>query len=179
MLAPAPTPRFTARPGLIGLTPIHGPVGVGIEIGEFLNGEGFRAWEHAFITLPGGLILEAEPGGARIVPLHYDNVYWCNGLYRLLPPEVTPDEIAHVGESLKGIKYSFLDYDALFLHRLRVPAPHLRHYIADSSHMICSQMADEFYLRLRARLFLDDRWAGDVTPMSLYNRDVQLLGAGG
>jgi hypothetical protein len=171
------TPVFTPRPGLIGLTQVVGGVGIGIEIGQFLNGEGFRKWEHAFVTLPGGLILEAEPGGARIVPFHYTDVYWCHGLYKLLPPNTTDTEIAHVGESLKGVQYSFLDYDALFVHRLHIPVPGLQKYIADSGHQICSQMADEFYLRLRVHLFLDGRWPGYVTPMSLYNRDQELVRA--
>ncbi len=160
--------------GLIGLTQVSGLVGAGIEIGMFLNGEGFRKWEHAFITLPGGLILEAEPGGAKIRPFHYSSVRWCYGLRKLLPPTTTDTEIAHIGESMKGIPYSFLDYDALVVHRLHIPVPGLKAYIGDTGHMICSQMADEFYLRLRAHIFRDGRWPGYVTPLSLYNRDVEL-----
>lgn len=66
------------EPGTIGLTLIEGIVGDLIEAGQFLNGEGLTRNEHAFTLLPGGMILEAEPGGARIVPYHYGtNVYWC------------------------------------------------------------------------------------------------------
>lgn len=165
------------RAGLIGLTPISGGVGKLIEIGQFLNGNGFRRWEHAFVTLPGGLILEAEPGGSRIVPLAYTDVYWCHGLYRLLPPNTTDTEIAHIGESLKGIPYSFLDYLALAARRLHIADPALRRYIASEDHEICSQLSDNFYLRLGAHLFLDDRYPGDVTPMDLYNRDQELVRA--
>lgn len=165
-------------PGMIGLTQISGKVGTGIKVGQFLNGEGFYSWEHAFTVLPGGLILEAEPGGAVIRPLHYalENVYWCEGIYAASPTVRNAGSIWLVNEAekLEGIGYSFLDYAALSAHRLHIPAPHLRAYISSTGHMICSQMADEFYLRLGAHIFDDERWAGDVTPAGLYRRDLQL-----
>ncbi len=160
--------------GLIGLVPVKGGVGKFIEFGQWINGDGFKPFEHAFVTLPGGLIIEAEPGGAAIRPLHYTGVYWCNGLYKLLPPHTTATEIAHIGETLKNTPYSFLDYEAIFIHRIHLDVPGLKTYIANSEHMICSQLADKFYLRLRAHLFLDDRWDGYVTPLRLYNRDLEL-----
>lgn len=159
---------------MIGLTHINGGVGRAIRFGQWLNGEGFATWEHAFIYLPGNLVLEAEPGGARIVPFTYSDVYWCTGIFKLLPPTTNPTELGHVAESLKGVPYSFLDYAALAAHRLKIPAPHLRAFIKDTGHMICSQLDDEFYKRLGARIFVDGRWSGDVTPASLYNRDRQL-----
>lgn len=164
-------------PGMIGLTTISGNVGTAIEIGQWLNGEGFARWEHAFVVLHDGLILEAEPGGAVIVPMHYrdENVYWCDGIYKLLTPKMkSPLVLQPVAESLKGVKYSFLDYAALSAHRLHIPAPGLKDFIEDSGHEICSQLADEFYLRLGAHIFTDERWAGDVTPAGLYRRDLQL-----
>lgn len=166
------------QPGMIGLTQISGNVGTGIKLGQWLNGEGFSRWEHAFVLLPGNLILEAEPGGAVIRPLHYRdaNVYWCGGIYEASPHvrNASPVLLAQTSSSLKDIGYSFLDYAALSAHRLHIPAPHLRAYIKTSKHMICSQMADEFYLRLGAHVFDDERWAGDVTPAGLYRRDLQL-----
>ena len=159
---------------MIGLTHISGHVGAGIRVGQFLNGEGFSTWEHAFVYLPGGLILEAEPGGARIVPFNYADVYWCEGIFKLLPPTTNATELGHVAESLKGVPYSFLDYAALSAHRLHIPAPDLRRYISSTGHMICSQMADEFYIRLGAHIFVDHRWSGDVTPAGLWKRDMQL-----
>jgi hypothetical protein len=77
------------RPGTMGLTPIAGEVGRLIRLGQKLNGNGFSTWEHAFILLPGDQILEAEPGGARIVPLHYDDVYWCQGICQAYLPTST------------------------------------------------------------------------------------------
>ena len=169
---------FTAipAPGMIGLTTISGRVGTAIEFGQWLNGEGFQMWEHAFVLLPGGLCLEAEPGGARIVPMRYSTVYWCNGIYDASPTVKNAFSIVldRTAENLKGIKYSFLDYAALSAHRLHIPAPHLREYIGDTGHMICSQLADEYYVRLGAHIFDDNRWPGDVTPAGLYKRDLQL-----
>lgn len=164
-------------PGMIGLTQISGDVGKDIELGQFLNGEGFERWEHAFVCLPDNQILEAEPGGAVIVPMHYadENVYWCEGLYRLLPQPPNEQHIIDTANDLKGIPYSFLDYAALAAHRLHIPSPQLRSYISSTGHMICSQMADEFYVRLSAHIFTDDRWNGDVTPASLYKRDLQFV----
>lgn len=159
---------------MIGLAQIAGDVGKGIRVGQWLNGDGFSIWEHAFVLLPNNLILEAEPGGAVIVPMHYDEVYWCRGIDKLIAPTVTPDEISRVAESLKGIPYSFLDYQSLVVHRLHLPVPGLEKYIRSTGHMICSQMCDELYNRIGAHIFVDDRWPGDVTPGSLYGRDLEL-----
>jgi hypothetical protein len=155
------------------LTKISGDVGKGIELGQWLNGEGFQQWEHAFVLLPSAMILEAEPGGARIVPIHYSTVYWCGGLYTLYPWGTTK-VMEEEAQKLKGVPYSFADYAALAAHRLHIPAPNLRGYIASTGHMICSQLADAFYQRLGGHIFADDRWNGDVTPAGLYKRDLQL-----
>lgn len=162
--------------GIIGLTSISGDVGKLIEVGQWLNGDGFKQWEHSFVTLPGGLILEAEPGGAQIVPLHYTDVYWCYALNKLLPETVTFAQVTAMAQQFKGIPYSFLDYFALAQHRLHIPGPGLEDYIKSTRHEICSQMADDFYSRLGAHIFTNDRWPGDVAPLDLYIRNVQLGG---
>lgn len=163
-------------PGLLGLTSITGGVGMGIRIGQFLNGDGFSKFEHAFVALGDGNILEAEPGGARIVPFHYADrdVYWCHNILKLLPATVTAEQVQELARGYRGVEYSFLDYDALVAHRLHLPIPGLQHFIRDTGHMICSQLDDDFYKRLRARIFTDDRWEGYVTPGMLYNRDLEL-----
>jgi hypothetical protein len=184
-------------PGMTGLTQIAGPVGAGIRVGQFLNRQGFSRWEHAFTVLPGGMILEAEPGGAVIRPMHYadQDVYWCTGIYRLLLAstelrgEALDTRVQDVGERLKGTGYSFLDYDALAAYRLHVPDLRtwperhqghidwltLREYITTTGHMICSQMADEFQLRLGCHVFTDNRLPQNVTPAGLWHRDTELL----
>lgn len=161
--------------GTIGLASISGNVGKGIEIGEWLNGEGFHEWEHAFVLLPGNKILEAEPGGAKIQDgVNYAPIYWCNNIYKLLKTPPTDLILNNTADDLKGIPYSFADYAALSMHRLHLPAPGLKKFIQTSKHEICSQLADDFYWRLGVQIFDDKRWPGYVTPASLYNRDLEL-----
>lgn len=168
---------MTPLPGMTGLAEISGYVGAGIRWAQKWNGDGFSRWEHAFTVLPGGMILEAEPGGAVIRPLHYSNVYWCNGIYALLPPAAyAAARLDAIAGELKGIGYSFLDYDALAAKRLHLYPlyPLLRARITSQHTMICSQMADEFVNRLGGHIFTDGRWPGDVTPGSLWRRDAEL-----
>lgn len=161
--------------GLIGLTPVHGEVGRLIAIGQWLNGDGFRMWEHAFISIGGGLIVQAEPGGARVA--HYEEhpvVHWCHGLYSLgLREQLQRTEDA--AKHYIGTPYSFLDYLALFDHRLHIPVPGLKEYIASTGHMLCSQLVDQCYSDAGIRIFADGRWPGYVTPLSLYNRDLEVM----
>ena len=168
-------------PGYIGLTSIHGNAGKLIEFGQFLNKDGFTRWEHAFVTLGGGRIAEAEPGGARVASLsEYPEVYWCRNIAALAPvPEL--QMIADAAFSYTqpgpwgphGVPYSFLDYLALASHRLHASDPALRRYIATSRHMICSQLADQAYADAGVTLF-SGRWQGYVTPGDLYQLDVTL-----
>jgi hypothetical protein len=177
------TTTSTPPPGLIGLTQISGPVGRFIEFGQWINGDGFKDWEHAFVSLGNGQIVQAEPGGATIVPVTtYSSIYWCEGIYKL----ATPAEAALIAAAARkyaspgpwgdhGVPYSFLDYLWLADHRLRIPVPGIQKYIANNNHMICSQLADRCYQDASVHVFTDSRWNGDVTPLSLYNRDRQLL----
>jgi hypothetical protein len=163
------------KPGTIGLVKMGAPAAKWIRLGQILNGDGSEDLEHAFVLLPGGEIIEAEPGGARIVAPHYDDVYWCEGIARLLPAGAP---IARTANYLEGVPYSAADYAALVAHRLRIPVPGLRAYVASSGHMICSQLADELYQRLGVHIFRDGRWPGYVTPGMLYQRDQQRRKAG-
>jgi len=172
----------TAAPGTIGLVPMGGPGGRVIRLGQWLDGDGFSDFEHAFVYLGDGQLLEAEPGGARIVPLRYRGIHWCEGIYGLLAASLKaqaacPPGMLATARDLTGVPYSWLDYAALFAHRLRIPAPGLRGYIASTGHLICSQLADVLYQRLGAQIYDDRRWNGYVTPGSLYRRDLELRSA--
>ncbi|MER6048013.1 hypothetical protein ABT168_11210 [Streptomyces sp. NPDC001793] len=155
-------------PGDIGLTQISGVTGRLIHFGEWINGDGFADYEHAFLVLPGERLLEAEPGGARIRPLsEYDGsdaLYVCpEGL-----TEQQRERICGAADRYVGVPYSFLDYLAIATHRFHLPVPGLRRYVASSRHMICSQLVDQCYQDGGVHLFADGRWPGYVTPMALY-----------
>lgn len=177
------TPALPAT-GTIGLTPISGDVGKLIEFGDFLNGQGFRDWEHAFLLGPDGSILEAEPGGARIGNVsEYSDIYWCTAI----ASQFTEGKLADIwglavqkyGPEARwktrtgGVGYSFLDYLALFCHRLRIPVPGLRGYIGSTKHMICSVLADQAYADEGCHLFAGT-WPGYVTPLGLFNLDIAI-----
>ncbi|WP_310716768.1 hypothetical protein [Streptomyces lydicus] len=155
-------------PGDIGLTQISGVSGRLIRFGQWINGDGFADYEHAFLVLPDDQILEAEPGGARIRPL--TDYGGANVLY-VCPEGLTDRQrsgICTAATRYVGVPYSFLDYGAIATHRFHIPVPGLRGYIANTRHMICSQLVDQCYLDAGVHLFADGRWPGYVTPMALH-----------
>jgi hypothetical protein len=168
--------------GLIGLTSISGDAGKLIKVGQWLNGDGFRDWEHAFMSIGGGLVVEAEPGGARVARVsEYSVIHWCYGLYSLGTPGQHANAAFYARKYTEagpwgphGVPYSFLDYAALAARRLHIPAPGLQAYIASSEHQICSQLADQCDSLAGIHIFTDGRWPGYVDPLSLYNRDLEL-----
>lgn len=156
-------------PGDIGLTQISGEVGKLIRIGQWLNGDGFADYQHAFVYVGGDQIIEAEPGGARLAPVsEYSNIYWCRNLSKNFNPA---DRAAIVAAALKfkGVPYSAADYLALAAKRLHIPAPHLDKFVKSTGHVICSQLCAASYDQ--AHLPIYDHWTGWVTPLDLYNSD--------
>ncbi|ANZ20884.1 hypothetical protein ACH4YO_28185 [Streptomyces noursei] len=155
-------------PGDIGLTQISGVTGRLIRFGQWINGDGFADYEHTFLVLPGERLLEAEPGGARIRSLsEYDG----SDVLYVCPKQLTEqqrEKICVAADRYVGVPYSFLDYLAIATHRLHVPVPGLRRYVASTRHMICSQLVDQSYQDADVHLFSDGRWPGYVTPMALY-----------
>lgn len=168
---------YTPRPGDIGLVQISGQVGKLISLGQYLNGDGFERWSHAFVvtddTGPNGkpMIVEAEPGGAQYVELHYDDVYWCNGISHNL----TDEQRAYISQETCGFigtGYSFLDYFALAAKRLHLPVKFIDNYVRSTRHVICSQLAAAVYEEAGVPVY--DYWTGDVTPGDLYKTDLLL-----
>jgi len=165
-----------SSPGRIGLTQIHGQVGFGIRVGQWLNKSGFEDYEHAFLDLGDGNLIQAEPGGAQIRPLSIykpENIYWCDKIYARVPAAVRP-RIAEEAKGFEGVKYSFLDYDAIALHRLGLDTAWLERYIDSTGHMICSQLVNVSYIRGGHRIFPMTRWDGFVAPGDLYLEDLRL-----
>lgn len=153
-------------PGDFGLVSISGMGGWGVRLGQWLLGDGWSDFHHAFLVLDNGEILEAEPGGARIVPrANYDGT---NAVYS--DWELTDTQRADlvlIGRSLVGTPYSWLDYLSLALLRFRTRPAWLKRYVEDPSHLICSQLCDLVYLRAGLHMFDDGRDPADVTPADL------------
>lgn len=182
------------QPGAFGLARIRGVAGriVGAMQGAAGRGSEF---EHAFLVLDNNAagvqeIIEAEPGpaGAVIRPLSKyldmqaadpDSVVFCDApIRRRLADYGGGDPDGHVeaalrrmvvaaGRQLEATPYSLLDYASLAaLHSVGRPE-WLRRYVADSGHLICSQLVDVAFHNAGIRLFTDDRFAGDVMPADL------------
>jgi len=164
----------TPQPGDIGLTTVDGPVGWLIRLGQRLNRARHKAsrFEHAFLVLPDGQLIEAQPGGAQIVGL---DEYAGRHVEYVAPAGLTDGQRAAVcAAALRylGVGYSAATYFALAAHRFHLPIPGLRAYIASSRRMICSELVDQAFQDAGVQLFADGRWSGYVTPADIY----QLLG---
>jgi hypothetical protein len=137
---------------------------MGIRCGQWAVGDGFADTEHVLVYtgLMSDSVVEAEPGGARergIEEYADQRILWLPA-----PTDQISRETARQALALVRTPYSFLDYDALAMHRWRIPAPGLKHFIQDTGHMICSQLADEAARRSGWKWFDDDRWPGYVSP---------------
>ena len=174
MVDTGPTAPYVPQPGDIGIVKMPGKVGRAIRTGQWLNGDGYHDYEHAY-TVAGlseedwrdgeRMIVEAMPGGAVRSPLsRYDGM---GAVYLRCSLEFR-SAVAAAAEALVGTPYSFADYAALALHRFHIPAPLLKHFIRTSKHAICSQLADRAAAIGGWHLFDDNRWEGDVTPADLY-----------
>ena len=151
-------------PGDFGLTSIPGGVGFLIRVGQWLNGNGFKNYEHAFVYLDDGTILEAMPGGAIISdPAKYASVRVSTVV---LTAEQRADIVKYARE-LVGVPYSFLDYFAIAAKRFHLPVPFLTARVVKSGHMICSQIVDYADSMAGVHLFKDGRLPNLVTPAEL------------
>lgn len=152
------------NPGDIGLVAIRGRVGAAIRFGQWLVGDGYDHYEHAFVYVGNGEIVQAMPRGAEraTVPTMSGPV-----VYLRCPTELGP-AVAEAAVGFIGVPYSFVDYAAIALHRVRIPTPRLRAYIESSRRLICSALCDRAAEIGGWKLFDDGRWHGHVTPGDLY-----------
>lgn len=158
---------LVVQPGDFAVIPVSGPVGTLISIGEWLDGSGFGRYDHAEIYVGNNQTLGAYPGGARLVDLPYDQSGWVWSTGHITLTQLERDRIVANALACQGVPYSALDYFALAAHRLHIPAPLLKDYVASTKHMICSQLVDYCYLKSGVHLFNDGRWEGYVTPADL------------
>jgi hypothetical protein len=109
-------------------------------------------------------IVQAEPHGAVEVPWYWGHCphAWSTGKVPACP------RAADYARSLIGTGYSFIDYLAIATHeKLHWDIPGLQRFIADTGHMICSQLVDQARLLGGSHLFSDGRWPGYVKPSDL------------
>ena len=173
----APVAVRQPRPGDFCCVPVSGPVGFGIEAGQWLDGDRFQPYDHAELYVgradaagPYGYTVSTYPSGPgkRALPCpaaRLPGSLWSAGLVDLTGTQrvdITAWALAH-----QDVGYSLADYGALVLHALRVPAPGLREYIASTRRMICSQYIDAAYRLNGVPLFDDGRWPGYVKPGDL------------
>jgi len=157
------TPTPDPQPGDIGCTQITGNVGLLIRLGQWLNGDGFANYEHAFVYLGRGQIIEAEPGGARVTDLaEYDarTIAWIHC------PSTYAGSVADAARQFEHVPYGFADYLAIALHRFHIPVPGLKAFANSTRTLICSQLAVQAARRGGWDL-LADTPAGYVTPDDL------------
>lgn len=157
------------KPGDFAVVHMNGEVGQLIRVAQWLCGKGFADYEHAFILIDDSQLIEAQPGGARKVPLsEYDGrqIEWSSGRIPLTDDQRAKVVAAAVG--YLGTPYSFLDYAAIAAHRLYLPIPWLRRYVASTKHMLCSALVDQCFQDAGVQLFRDGRWSGYVTPADLH-----------
>lgn len=174
------------QPGTIGLVNISGEVGKLIHFGQWLNSHPLDRWlspesypqiEHAFVLLPDRMLIEAEPGGARVVSIDkYTSVdvFWCTAIAARL----TADElaaVAHTAAWFEHTPYSFLGYAELFARRLHMPVGLLRDDLTASDHVICSQLAALSYRDQGHDLF-PGVWRDLVAPYDLWSLEMSLRG---
>jgi hypothetical protein len=151
--------------GWIGLVKIDGFVGEAIRIAQWLNGDGFKDYEHAFVMVDGQTLVEAEPGGVRTAVLtEYQGreVLWIP-----CPPQYAA---AMVSAALAYVKipYSYTDYVAIAAHHLDLDPLHLAQLaVSKSGHVICSQMAAACAAKAGWPLIPDHEWPGYITPAKL------------
>lgn len=155
------------QPGDFGVVHMGGDSGWWIHAGEIVNGDGFADYEHAFVYVGGAQIVEAEPGGAKLARVHYQDVLWSTDHIPLTLGQREAIVLAAV--KYVGTPYSAMDYFAIAAKRLGFQAivPGLKNYVASSKHMICSQLVDQCYQDAGVHLFKDGRWPGYVTPAAL------------
>jgi hypothetical protein len=149
-------------------------MGAAIGLGQLLNGDASR-YTHAFILLDDGTTLGAYMGGAKIITLEEETRRHGQPGYLRYPLSYAQQlSVVSIARSYVGTPYSLVEYPALAAVRLGLPNEALCRYVADSHHMICSQLVDQIYLDAGIHLFSDGRSPGAVTPGDLGNLALEL-----
>jgi hypothetical protein len=156
------------QPGDFAVVSMGGQGGALISAMETIAYDHSTHWDHAFVYVGGGMIVQAEPGGAQVAGLGtYDYAIWSTGILGPTDAQRTKICASACWYALRRTGYSYLDYGAIAAHRFHVPAPGLKSFIASTHRMICSQLTDQCWKEAGYQLFDDGRWPGYVSPYSL------------
>src|SRR5258706_8263557 len=110
------------QPGDFAVVSTGGTAGRLVAWGERLNGTGFSEYQHAFIYIGRGQVIQAEPAGACIRPLTpHAHELWSTGILTLTDAQRAAIVNTAHRYAAAGTDYSFLDYLALAAHRFRIP----------------------------------------------------------
>lgn len=157
---------YVPQPGDYFLSQIKGTGGFFIRLAQLLTGDASR-YTHAGVVLDDGTVIQAEPGGATMVPLTDIITEPPVAFSRFPLTDTQRRDIVTAARKYEGVPYSFLDYLYLALITLGFSGKHAQKRVADSGHMICSQLVDQAYLDADVHLFADGRFPGEVTPGDL------------
>lgn len=185
----APVCLAEPQPGDFCCVPVTGWFGAAIEAGQYLAEKlqgipaGLRPYCHAEVYAgqadadgPHGYTYSAYPdavqpgkSGRRALPCppaELPGSLWSSGIINPVPAQ--REGIIAWCEEHPRAGYSWLDYGAIALRALRIPAPGLREYIKSTKELICSYYVDAAYhYGGDIFLFTDGRWEGYVTPGDL------------
>jgi hypothetical protein len=131
----------------------------------------FSRYNHAFIVGPRGIIVEAQPGGARFSHVsRYPNAKY--NLHTVLP-QATREKIWDIALGFthanggKGVPYNWVDDAALGLRFFGLWIPAINRRIIRPDRLQCAQLVDQAYALAGVTLFDDGRLPLAVDPGDL------------
>src|SRR5258706_5536516 len=102
------------EPGDFAVVSAGGTAGRLVAWGERLNGSAFSEYQHAFIYIGGGQVVQAEPSGACQRPLTgHTRELWSTGIITFTDGQRAAIVNAAHRYAAAKVDYSFLDYRAL------------------------------------------------------------------
>lgn len=157
-------PKTLPQPGDIILTKIKGLTGAAVWLMQLINGDASR-WTHVAMYVGDGMLFEAQPAGAQIVPASVYEGRPVRVIRRVLTDGQRLRAVA-LAQELDGAPYNWSTYFYLAAYRLRLPlsTKFFKPRAANPKRMICSQAVDWIMMEVDEHLFDDGRLPHDVTP---------------
>lgn len=153
---------YEPKPGDYGVVKTNGIIGRLIRLGTTSR------WNHAFIYIGGGVIVEANPTGVALSPaIKYPKIAW-NQHDKLSAKQrelIVDEAIAQVGKS-----YDFVDIAALLLRifGLKLPIYKIFKFLSKRDSWFCSELVVHSYKVAKAPLTESPEYL--VTPGDLAER---------